>query len=119
MTDARSPDEIRQAVRRHWRRVALSTTAIDKARARAAIEALYKTATGRPPAGILFFDSPLQAEVASTFFTRDYPDHPLPWDRRAPQLMPIISDSIATAGGGTLPSLVADEYERVLENPVR
>src|SRR5262245_5751591 len=118
MTDARSLDQLQQAVHRHWRQVALSTKPIDKARARAAVEAVYRVATGRPPACILFFDSPLDAEVAGTFFSRNYPDQQLPWDRRTPPLMPIISASIAAAGGA-LRSRLTDEYERVLENPIR
>src|SRR5262245_61875028 len=119
MTDARSLDDIQQAVHRHWWRVALSTKPIDRARARAAIETVYRTATGRPPACILFFDSPLDAEVAGTFFTRNHPEQLLSWDRRTPALMPIISASIATAGGGALRSRLADEYDRVLERPIR
>src|SRR5262245_40028510 len=119
MTDARSLDDIQQAVHRHWSRVALSTTPIDRARARAAIETVYRAATGRPPACVLFFDSPLDAEVAGTFFTRNYPDQQLPWDRRSPALVPVITATIAAAGGSALRSPLADVYERVLERPVR
>ena len=73
MTDARSPDEIWQAARRHWREVALSTKPIDRARAAQAVDALYTAATGRPPAYVLIFDSPLQAEIAGTFLTANHP----------------------------------------------
>src|SRR6266851_7765610 len=117
MTDARSMEDLQQAARRHWRQVALSTKPIDKASAAAAVEAVYTAATGRPPAHILFFDSPLQAEIAGTFLTFNHPGQLLRRDRGRPQVSRVVRESIEAAG--PLPPGVADDYGRQLANPVR
>ena len=123
MTDARSPDEIWQAARRHWREVALSTRSIDKARAAQAVDALYTAATGRPPAYVLIFDSPLQAEIAGTFLTVNHPapNHPASWparERGRPQVGRVVRDSIVRDAAGALRRDVLDRLPQ-LETPVR
>jgi hypothetical protein len=118
MTDARSPDELRHAARRHWRQVALSTTPIDKARAAAAVEAVYTAAIGRPPAHILFFDSPLQAEIAGTFFAFDYPDRLPGRDRGRPRIAQIVREGIRIASVGAQRQDAADDVPQ-LEHPIR
>jgi hypothetical protein len=119
MTDARSLEELQHAARRHWRQVALSTRPIDKARAADAVDALYTAATGRPPASILFFDSPLQAEIATTFFTLNYPEQPLRRDRGRPQVARIVRESIGMDAASALPRGLADYDVHRLEAPVR
>jgi uncharacterized protein DUF6745 len=118
MTDARSLDELQQAAHRHWRQVALSTRPIDKGRAAAAVDAVYTAATGRPPACILFFDSPLQAEIATTFFNGHYPQEPLRWQRR-PQVTRMVEENVGVRPLGAMPSAAEADYARWLENPVR
>jgi hypothetical protein len=94
MADARSLATLQQAVHRRWREVALSISPIDKARARRAVEALYETVTGRPPLYVLFFASPLEAELAGGFFAGDYPRQPLRLPA-GPRLRPLMRKSIA------------------------
>jgi hypothetical protein len=93
MTDARSLATIQQAVHRHWREVALSTSPVDQARAARAVDLLYKTVIGRPPLYVLFFASPREAELACGFFAGDYPQQPL---RRpqGPRLTSVVRRSI-------------------------
>ncbi len=81
------------------------------------MEAVYTAATGRPPAHILFFDSPLQAEIAGTFLTFNHPGQLLRRDRGRPQVSRVVRESIEAAG--PLPPGVADDYGRQLANPVR
>ena len=123
MTNARSPDEIWQAARRHWREVALSTKPIDRARAAQAVDALYTAATGRPPAYVLIFDSPLQAEIAGTFLTVNHPasNHLAPVstrERGRPQVVRVVHDSIMPDAAAAL-ARGAVEHVPQLEAPIR
>jgi hypothetical protein len=100
MVDARSLENLQQAIRREWTEIALSTKRIDRTRAAEAVEALYRAATGRPPAAILFFDSPAQAEAAGTFFVSDFfASLPLGEGRRPPDVMLVIEKAMGIGSG--------------------
>jgi hypothetical protein len=118
MTEFQSLEHHQQAARRYWRQVALSTKPIVKHKAASAVRELYEAATGHPPAYILFFDSPLQAEVASSLFRGGLPGEPINSHLNRPPLSRAVWDGVGIDARGVLPWSVSDEYRR-LENPIR
>jgi hypothetical protein len=118
MTDARSLQNLQNATRQHWRQIALATEPMVRARAIEAIRAVYCIATGRPPDCILFFDSPFQAEIASTLFAGDYRKPPL--GRVCGRLgVTLVVRKRLRMDASSLPPAIADHELEQLEHPIR
>lgn len=90
-----------------WRARGLSTSPMDRASAREAVEALYSLLTGAPPRQVLFFDSPRQAILAT-------------WTKKQQTESPAIHRTIAryVRGGGGLRIAIADSLRASMNGPV-